>query len=300
MRCLCILPAWAACAKLGHCWLRAPPWCHCHAPCGTHSHAAAPLSPSAHRTLALIKPEAVPHAGKILHSITQAGFRVAALRMCRLTPDDARQFYAAHVAQPCYPALVACMSSGPVVAMELVAPAAVAKWRALLGPTDAVAARREAPGSIRALFGSDEMRNAAHGSDAPDTAAAELSFFFGTGRGGWLALGCGCSQCVGGIQCACQLHACASCSNTHMSSERLLARWGLLSVAGSTSLPVSHPHTHAPTRKHWPVCALQRHPGGNQAACAQGGQRWAAAGPDAAGAGPGGDGAAAGANVDAA
>ena len=74
------------------------------------------------------------------------------------------------------------MSSGPVVAMELLATDAVNKWRALLGPTDTAKAKATAPGTVRALFGTDGTRNAAHGSDAPESALAESAFFFGRPR----------------------------------------------------------------------------------------------------------------------
>jgi len=141
------------------------------------------LEAKAERTLAMIKPDAIQHMGKIVHAVQKAGFTIGALRMCQLSASEARAFYHEHAGRPYFDRLVAFVSSGRVLAMELVAPGAIARWRALLGPTDSNQARAEAPNSIRAHFGTDKSFNAAHGSDAPHTAAAELDFFFGAGRG---------------------------------------------------------------------------------------------------------------------
>jgi nucleoside-diphosphate kinase len=99
--------------------------------------------------------------------------------MCRLSKPEAEHFYAVHRGKPFFSKLVDFMTSGRLVAMELVAPDAIQKWRDLIGPTDSAAARMHAPRSLRALFGTDNTLNACHGSDAVETAAAELAFFFG-------------------------------------------------------------------------------------------------------------------------
>ena len=93
------------------------------------------------------------------------------LRMCKLSKGEACQFYEVHQGKPFYEKLTDFMSSGNIVAMELVASDAIAKWRRLIGPTNAETAREQAPQSLRAQFGTDNTQNACHGSDAPDTAA---------------------------------------------------------------------------------------------------------------------------------
>jgi len=132
----------------------------------------------------MVKPDAVQHTGKVLDAIAGAGLRVERMRMCHLSLQEAQQFYAVHAGKPFYEGLTEFMSSGPVVAMQVVGPGAIKAWRGLLGPTDSGAARASAPSSLRAKFGTDGRRNAAHGSDAPETAAEELEFFFGAGREG--------------------------------------------------------------------------------------------------------------------
>jgi nucleoside-diphosphate kinase len=92
------------------------------------------------------------------------------LRMCHLSKAEASEFYAVHQRQPFFEALTDFMSSGKILAMELVSSDGIAKWQALIGPTSPATARSEAPQSLRAQFGSDDMKNAFHGSDAPDTA----------------------------------------------------------------------------------------------------------------------------------
>lgn len=93
------------------------------------------------------------------------------LRMLVLSKSEACQFYAVHEGKPFYDKLATSLSSGRIVAMELVAEDAVATWRALIGPTDSERARAEAPQSLRAKFGTDSTENACHGSDAVETAA---------------------------------------------------------------------------------------------------------------------------------
>lgn len=129
------------------------------------------------RTLAIIKPDAVERrlAGRILQRIEEAGFRIRALRMVQLTKAQAEGFYAVHRQQPFFPSLTTFMSSGPSIVLVLEAPDAIGRWRALMGATDPA---RAAPGTIRRDFGTSIERNATHGSDGPDTAAFELSYFF--------------------------------------------------------------------------------------------------------------------------
>lgn len=129
------------------------------------------------RTLAIIKPDAVERrfVGQILARIEAAGFTIRAMRLQRLTKKEAEGFYAVHRARPFFGTLTDFMSSGPCVVMALEAPDAIAKWRTLMGATDPGKADA---GTLRKEFGSSIERNATHGSDAPETAAFELSYFF--------------------------------------------------------------------------------------------------------------------------
>lgn len=129
------------------------------------------------RTFAIIKPDATAEqlTGRILQRIEEAGFRIRAMRMTRLTHAEAAGFYAVHRERPFYKSLTELMSSGPIVALVLEAPDAVRKWRTLMGATDPAKADR---GTIRKEFASSIERNATHGSDAPETAAFEISYFF--------------------------------------------------------------------------------------------------------------------------
>lgn len=129
------------------------------------------------RTLAIIKPDAVESrlAGRILQRIEEAGFRICAMRLVRLTRGEAEGFYAVHRERPFFGSLTAFMSSGPAIVIALEAPDAIRKWRALMGATDP--AKADA-GTIRRDFAQSIEKNATHGSDAPDTAASELSYFF--------------------------------------------------------------------------------------------------------------------------
>jgi nucleoside-diphosphate kinase len=129
------------------------------------------------RTLAIIKPDAVEkqYTGPIVQLIEEAGFRMRAMRLVRLTRAEAEGFYAVHRERPFFPNLTAFMSSGPAVVMVLEAEGAIRKWRDLMGATDPAKAPA---GSIRAVFGSSIERNATHGSDAPETAAFETGYFF--------------------------------------------------------------------------------------------------------------------------
>jgi nucleoside-diphosphate kinase len=129
------------------------------------------------RTFAIIKPDAVAarQAGKIIQRIEDAGFVIRAMRLRKLTKAEAEGFYAVHKERPFFPSLTTFMSSGPVVVLALEAPDAIKKWRTLMGATDPAKAD---PGTLRKEFGTSIENNATHGSDAPETAAFELGYFF--------------------------------------------------------------------------------------------------------------------------
>ena len=133
---------------------------------------------SAERTLSIIKPDATARpgaAGEILARFEKAGLRIVALKRIHLTDELARGFYAVHKKRPFYGELVKFMTSGPVVVSVLEGEGAIAKHRELLGPTDSTKAPK---GTIRGDFGTDIERNAAHGSDAVETAKVEIAYFF--------------------------------------------------------------------------------------------------------------------------
>jgi nucleoside-diphosphate kinase len=129
------------------------------------------------RTLAIIKPDAVERqlTGAIIQRIESAGFHIRAMRRVHLTRQDAEGFYAVHRERPFFGSLTAFMSSGPVVVLVLEAPDAIKKWRTLMGATDPAKAD---PGTLRKEFALSIERNATHGSDAPETAAYEIGYFF--------------------------------------------------------------------------------------------------------------------------
>ncbi len=128
-------------------------------------------------TFAIIKPDAVAagHIGPILTMITEAGFTIRAMRMTRISKAEAEGFYAVHKERPFFGGLVQFMTEGPVVVMALEKENAIKAWRDLMGATNP---EKAAEGTIRKRFGSGIERNATHGSDAPETAATELAFFF--------------------------------------------------------------------------------------------------------------------------
>jgi nucleoside-diphosphate kinase len=129
------------------------------------------------RTFAIIKPDAVGRGlqGEILGRINKAGFRIVAIKSMRLTKDEAGGFYAVHRERPFFGELTEFMSSGKIIAMVLEAEGAIAKWRDAMGATDP---KKAAPGSIRHDLGTSIGNNVTHGSDAPDTAAFEIGYFF--------------------------------------------------------------------------------------------------------------------------
>ena len=129
------------------------------------------------RTFAIIKPDAVKarHAGSIIQRIEREGFTIRAMRMVSLTQPEAEGFYAVHRERPFFASLTKFMSSGPAIVMALEADNAIQKWRTLMGATDP--AKADA-GTLRKEFGASIENNATHGSDAPETAAFELGYFF--------------------------------------------------------------------------------------------------------------------------
>jgi nucleoside-diphosphate kinase len=132
---------------------------------------------SSERTFSIIKPDAVAnrHIGDILAILEKEGFRILALRKTRLTPPEAEGFYAVHRGKPFFTSLVKFMTSGPIVVMALERDDAVRKLRDVMGATDPAKA---ADGTIRKLYAENIERNCIHGSDARDTAAVELGYFF--------------------------------------------------------------------------------------------------------------------------
>jgi nucleoside-diphosphate kinase len=129
------------------------------------------------RTLAIIKPDAVARrlAGKIIQRIEEAQFQIRAMRRVELTRKQAEGFYAVHRERPFFGSLTSFMSSGPAIVMVLEAADAIKKWRTLMGATDP--AKADA-GTLRREFAESIERNATHGSDAAETAAYEIAYFF--------------------------------------------------------------------------------------------------------------------------
>jgi nucleoside-diphosphate kinase len=129
------------------------------------------------RTLAIIKPDAVERhvAGAIMQRIEDAGFQIRAMRRLHLAKREAEGFYAVHRERPFFKSLTDFMSSGPAIVMVLEASEAIKSWRKLMGETDPAKA---GPGTLRKEFGTTIERNATHGSDAPETAAFEIGYFF--------------------------------------------------------------------------------------------------------------------------
>ena len=132
---------------------------------------------SVERTFAIIKPDAVARhqQGEILSRIHKAGFKIVAVKSMRLTKEEAGGFYAVHKERPFFGELTDFMSSGKIFAMVLEAEGAILKWRETMGATDPAKA---APGTIRRDLGTSIQFNCTHGSDATDTAAFELGYFF--------------------------------------------------------------------------------------------------------------------------
>ena len=129
------------------------------------------------RTLSLIKPDGVQRGliGEVVKRFEQAGIRIAAMKMLRLTREQARAFYAVHRERPFYDSLTQFMSSGPIMAMVLEGDDVIQKNRDIMGATNY---RDAAPGTIRHEFARDIEKNIVHGSDSPQSAVSEMGFFF--------------------------------------------------------------------------------------------------------------------------
>ncbi len=132
---------------------------------------------SLERTFAIIKPDAVAagQQGEILSRINQAGFTIVAIKSMRLTKEEAGGFYFVHRQRPFFGELTDFMSSGKIFAMVLEGEGAIARWRDTMGATDP---KKAAPGTIRHDLGTSIGTNCTHGSDAPETAAFEIGYFF--------------------------------------------------------------------------------------------------------------------------
>ena len=132
---------------------------------------------SLERTLSIIKPDAVEKhkIGPIIERLENEGFRICAMKRIQLTLSEARGFYAVHRERPFFEELTKFMSRGPIVVMALERENAIQKYREVIGATDPAKA---APGTLRKLFGTDVGENALHGSDSPETAQSEVSYFF--------------------------------------------------------------------------------------------------------------------------
>ena len=129
------------------------------------------------RTFAIIKPDAVKnkHVGDVLASIEKEGFRIVGLKLHTLSKKEAEGFYGVHRERSFFPGLITFMTEGPVVLLALEAEGAIAKWRDLMGATNPANA---AEGTIRKRFAENIERNCVHGSDAAETAAVEIPYFF--------------------------------------------------------------------------------------------------------------------------
>ncbi|XP_064104955.1 nucleoside diphosphate kinase 7-like isoform X1 [Macrobrachium nipponense] len=136
------------------------------------------ISARRQRTFAMVKPDAVHRLGEVIDVIQSRDFEVSQMKMVQLLRSQAAVFYREHEGRPFFEPLLDYVTSGSVVAMELITTNAVKRWRETLGPTDSEVARQDAPDSIRAKFGKDKQSNAAHGSDSDVSATREIEFFF--------------------------------------------------------------------------------------------------------------------------
>ena len=126
----------------------------------------------------MIKPDAYAATGKIIDHIYQSGFMISKLKMTRFTPESAGHFYGEHKGKPFFNGLMDFVTSDVVTGIELVAENAVEKWRQTIGPTRTFTAKQSAPNSIRARYGTDDTKNAVHGSDSGPSWKRETDFFF--------------------------------------------------------------------------------------------------------------------------
>ncbi|CAI8050063.1 Nucleoside diphosphate kinase homolog 5 [Geodia barretti] len=142
-----------------------------------------PLFPEApavtvEQTLAIIKPDAIHFADEIVEEIKSRGFTITQKRRLRLSPEQATDFYAEHYGKMFFPSLIAFMHSDDILVLVLAKPGAVQEWREMIGPTHPNKARQLSPESLRARYGTDQTRNAVHGSDSYFGAEREIRFMF--------------------------------------------------------------------------------------------------------------------------
>uniref|UniRef100_A0A4W3GZ39 NME/NM23 family member 5 n=1 Tax=Callorhinchus milii TaxID=7868 RepID=A0A4W3GZ39_CALMI len=129
-------------------------------------------------TLAMIKPDAMEKALEIENIILQSGFTILKKRKVHLSPEECSELYAEHSGKMFFPSLTAHMSSGPIIAMMLARNKAISYWKELLGPADSMKAKETHPNSLRAIYGTDKIRNGLHGSECFNTAEKEISLMF--------------------------------------------------------------------------------------------------------------------------
>ena len=154
------------------------------------------------KTLAIIKPDCLEKMGEILSIACSSGLRVCNARLVQLSTKEAQELYQEHTGKPFFDDLVQYMTEGPILVFELTGEDAIQSWKTLLGPTNSAQARRDDPSSLRACFGTDNIRNACHGSESPQTALRESELFFGARpRGKSLA------QCKDSTLCIVKPHA---------------------------------------------------------------------------------------------
>uniref|UniRef100_A0A0B7BLA3 Nucleoside diphosphate kinase homolog 5 n=1 Tax=Arion vulgaris TaxID=1028688 RepID=A0A0B7BLA3_9EUPU len=130
------------------------------------------------RTLAIIKPDVLHNSEEIEDIILRSGFAILQKRRVHLTPEQASDFYAEHYGKLFFPSLVAYMSSGPIIALMIARDHAISYWRELIGPTNTLKARQTHPECLRAIYGTDDQKNALHGSDSFTSSQREIRFFF--------------------------------------------------------------------------------------------------------------------------
>ncbi|XP_009772863.1 probable nucleoside diphosphate kinase 5 [Nicotiana sylvestris] len=140
---------------------------------------SADASTETEKTLAIIKPDGVSgnYTNSIKETILDHGFKITEELFIQLDEDHVKSFYAEHSSRSFFPSLVEYMASGPVLIMVLEKGNAIADWRALIGPTDPLKAKVTHPYSVRAICGLDLQKNCVHGSDSPQSAAQEITFF---------------------------------------------------------------------------------------------------------------------------
>jgi len=137
------------------------------------------LAPKQEKTLAIVKPDAYAHLGKIMDTILAAGLTIGNARMTKLTPDQVEEFYEDLRGNQSFGKMVSFMASDAITCLEIVGDNCVAVWNELIGPADPNEARSAAPSSIRAAFGTDAVQNAVHGSKNGQDSVREREFFFG-------------------------------------------------------------------------------------------------------------------------